>query len=451
MSDHAIDDLVREATRLRYSRRGILKRASALGLAAPAAAAVLARTGAPAAASRRQGPTTLTWFASRDTSGFIPTLVDAFNAQDPNLQISYQEQGATTVDLRDKFSTVAGAQDASVDLISVDVPYVPEFAAAGWTMPLDEFFPAGEREGFYPSAIEGATYDAGEGAQLYAVPWYNNGPGLFYRKDLLDGAGLAPPKTYDELQRIATQLQTPEIAGFVFQASQTEGGAISFLETLWGHGGDVLDAEGNVVLGDGPGVEALQRLIDYVYTAKISPESTLALATAADAQNVFVEGKAVFLRMWMTATSAMDADTAAVKGLWDVTTLPSKDGTQPGPGCLGTWNLGISAFSEQAEPAAEAIRFFTAAEQQTQLYLGNGSLPARPAVFDAPEVTAKYPYVAQLRTTFESLKPRPVTPYYNTISADVLRPNFGAAMARDKEPQQAIDDMVSGIEGVLAG
>lgn len=447
MSDERIDDLVREATRLRYSRRGILKRASALGLAAPAVAAVLAQTGTPAAAARRRAqPVTLTWFASRDTTGYTPTQVEAFNAQNPNIQISYQEQGATTVDLRDKFATVAGAQDASVDLISVDVPYVPEFAAAGWTLPLGDLFPPAERGTFYPSAVAGATYDE----EFSSVPWYNNGPGLFYRKDLLDAAGLQPPKTYDELQQVATQLQTPEMVGFVFQASQTEGGAISFLETLWGHGGDVLDAEGNVVLGDGPGVEALQRLIDYVYTAKISPEATLTMATAADAQNVFVEGRAVFLRMWMTATSAMDAGTAAVKGKWDVTTLPSQDGQQPGPGCLGTWNLGISAFSEKAEAAAEAIRYFTSVEQQTQRYLGNGSLPASPAVFDAPEVTARYPYVTQLRTAFEALKPRPVTPFYNQLSADVIRPNFGAAMTRDKEPAQAIDDMVSGIESVLA-
>jgi multiple sugar transport system substrate-binding protein len=450
MSDERIDALVQEATRLRYSRRGVLKRAAALGLSTTATAAVLARAGTPATAARRQGPVTLNWFAARDQTGYTPTQVQAFNAQNPNIQINYQEQGATTTDLHDKFVTVATAQDASVDLVSMDVPFVPEFAAAGWVQPVEEILPAAEREAFFPGTIEGATYDAGEGGQLYAVPWYNNGPGLFYRKDLLDGAGLQPPKTYDELQQIATQLQTPEISGIVFQASQTEGGLITFLEYLWGHGGDVLDAEGNVVIDDGPGAEALQRLVDFVYTAKIAPEAVLTMATGNDAQNPFIEGRAVFLRMWMTAAGAMDADTSAVKGKWGVTTLPSKDGQQPGPGCLGTWNLGISAFSEQAEAAAEAIRYFTSQEQQTARYLGNGNLPARSAVFDAPEVTARYPYVPTLRSAFEALKPRPVTPYYSQMSSDALQPNFGAAMTRQKEPAQAVADMASGIEQVLS-
>lgn len=451
MNDERIDGLVREATRLRYSRRGVLKRATALGLSAPAVAAVLARTGAPVAAARRQGPTTLTWFANRDTTGYTQTQVDAFNAQNPNLQISYQEQGAVTTDLHDKFVTVATAQDPSVDLVSMDVPFVPEFAAAGWVQPAANLLPEAERAAFFAGTIEGATYDAGEGAELYAVPWYNNGPGLFYRKDLLDGAGLTPPKTYDELQQQAIQLQTPEIAGFIFQAAQREGGVITFLEYLWGHGGDVLGEDGtSVILGEGPGQEALQRLVDYVYAAKISPESTLTLAAPADAENIFVQGKAVFLRSWMTATTALDGEASAVKGLWGVTTLPSKDGAQPGPGCLGTWNIGISAFSEQAEAAAEAIRFLTSQEQQTQRYLVNGNLPARSAVLDAPEVAGKYPYVDTLRSAFEALKPRPVTPFYSQMSAESLQPNYGAAMTRDKEPAQAIADMVSGIETLFA-
>ncbi len=451
MNDERIDALAREAIRLRYSRRGILKRASALGLSS-AAATVLARTAAPApAAARRQEPVTLNWFAARDTSGYTGQQVDAFNAQSPDLQINYQEQGATTSDLRDKFVTVAVAEDPSADLVSMDVPFVPEFAAAGWTIPVEEILPPAERDAFFAGTIAGATYDG----QLYAVPWYNNGPGLFYRKDLLDAAGLQPPRTYDELREQALQLQTPEIAGFVAQLAQTEGGLITFLEFLWGHGGALVAGEGpemTVALGDGDaGTTALQQLFDFVYTDQIIPESALTMMTGADAQNVFVEGNAVFRRMWMTAAEPIGAEGSAVQGLWDVTTLPSATGDEPGPGCLGTWNLGISRFSRYPEESAEAIRWLTSLERQTERYLANGSLPARSAVFDDPEVLAKYPYVPTLRAAFEALRPRPVTPYYGQMSADVLQPNFGQAITRQKDPAQAIADMASGMASVLQG
>ncbi len=438
-----VDALIQESKRLRYSRRTILRRAAALGLSAPALATVLTQV-KPAAA--QSGPATVTWFAARDQSGFTPTQVEAFNAAHPNIQISYQEQGATTTDLHDRFVTVATAQDSSADLISMDVPFVPEFAAAGWTIPVEDVVAENERGEFFGATIEGASYDG----QLYGVPWYNNGPGLFYRKDLLEGASLQPPKTYDELLAASKQLQTPEVSGFIFQAAQTEGGMISWLEYLWGYGGSLVDDEGNITVDEGTaGVDALQRLINFIYTDKISPESCLTMQTGGDAESVFLAGNAVFLRMWMTSASAMEGANSQVKGKWDVTTLPSQTGEQPGPGCLGTWNLGISAFSQRQEETREAIRWFTSLEQQTARYLGNGNLPARSAVFDNPEVKAKYTYVDRLRPAFEALRPRPVTPFYSQMSADALQPNFSAAMTRQKEPQQAIDDMAEALRQIV--
>src|SRR5215217_7087927 len=57
-SNAQIDALVHESTRLRYSRRTILRRATALGLSAPAFASVLAEV-QPAAAQSE--PVTVTW------------------------------------------------------------------------------------------------------------------------------------------------------------------------------------------------------------------------------------------------------------------------------------------------------------------------------------------------------------------------------------------------------
>src|SRR5437763_4551242 len=169
--------------------------------AAPAATtAPAAPAAAPAAttAPAQQGTgtaTTVVWFASRDTTGYTPKQVEAFNKANKSIQIDYQEQGAVTTDLHDKFVTVAGAKDPSVDIISMDVPFVPEFAAAGWTIPVDDVLPKDEQAKFFQGTLHGATYSG----KLWGVPWYNNGPGLYYRKDLFGSKGLKAPKTYDDL------------------------------------------------------------------------------------------------------------------------------------------------------------------------------------------------------------------------------------------------------------
>lgn len=425
---------------------------TASSAAPPTATTASAASASPASAAPTAAKTgnavTINWFASRDSTGYAAKQAEAFNAQNPNIQINYQEQGATTTDLHDKFVTVATAKDSSADLLSMDVPFVPEFGAAGWTIPVDDFVSADEKAKFFKGPIDGATYDG----KLFAVPWFNNGPGLFYRKDLLDAAGLQPPKTYDELLAQSKKLATGDMSGFIFQASQSEGGIIIWLEYLWGYGGDLLDDKFNVIVDQGSlGVDALKKLVDYIYTDKISPESTLTMKTTRDATTPFTDGKAVFLRNWMTETSAMEADASKVKGKWDVTTLPSKDGSKPGPGCLGTWNLGISAFSKHQKEAAEAIKFLTSLDQGTKNYLNAGKLPARPAVFDDPAVTKKYPFAAKLRPSFENLKPRPVTPYYSQMSAEALQPNYGAVMSRSKAPEQAIKDMADKMRQVLKG
>ncbi len=410
--------------------------------AKPAAATGAAPTAAPKTGSGVQ----VTWFAARDTTGYTQKQVDAFNALNKGVTISYQEQGATTTDLHDKFVTVASAKDPSADLVSMDVPYVPEFAAAGWTIAVDNLLSKDEQAKFFKGTIDGATYNG----KLFALPWYNNGPGLFYRKDLLDGAGLKPPKTYDELLEQSKKLQTADVSGFIFQASQTEGGIIIWLEYLWGYGGAIVDDKLNIVVDKTPaGVDAMKRLISFVYTDKISPEATLTMKLSADAQNPFLEGKAVFLRLWITSAQAFESDASKVKGKWSVVPLPSQDGKAAGPGCLGTWNLGGSNFSKHQKESTDVLTYLTSQDEQTKRYLANGNIPARSAVFDDSAVKAKYTYVDLLKPAFESLKPRPVTPYYGQMSADAIQPNFGAAMTRQKQPDQAIKDMADKLRAIV--
>lgn len=411
------------------------------------AAAAPAPTTAPAAAAQ---PAKITWFAGRDTTGFSPKQVEEFNkSTNGKITIDYQEQGQQTSDLRDKFILVANAKDPAADLLSMDVPFVPEFAAAGWTLDMDKVLLPDEKAKFFKGTLDGATF----GGKLYAVPWYNNGPGLYYRKDLLDQGGFkAPPKSYDELLEQAKKLQAADIAGFSAQMSQTEGGIITWFEYLWGHGGDLMDDKLEVTLDKGTaGVDSFKRLLSFMYSDKILPEGALGYKTGADAQNPFIEGKAVFLRQWTSGLTQNDRDDSKIKGKWDVVPLPSLKGDKAGPGCLGTWNLGISKFSKNPDATGEAVKWFTSPAQQKARYLAMGVPPCRPAVFDDADVKAKYAFAEKLKGTFESLKPRPVTPFYGQMSANVIQPVFGKVTTKAVTPEEGIKEMADGMRKIMKG
>jgi multiple sugar transport system substrate-binding protein len=329
----------------------------------------------------------------------------------------------------------------------MDVPYVPEFAAAGWTIAVDEILPKDEQAKFSQGTLNGATYQG----KLGGVPWYNNGPGLYYRKDLLDAKGLKAPKTYDELLSAAKALQTADIAGFALQLPQNEGGIINWMEFLWGYGGDLVDDKLNVVVDQGTaGVDGMQKLVDWVYTDKIIPEAALQFKLGADVMNLFRGGKAAMIRLWFSNVGDLYKEDSAIKtNQWDVAPLPSKDGAKSGPGCLGDWNLGVSKFSTKQKEALEAVRILTGFDNQRARFLDGGFLPSRQAVFDDPDIQKKYPYAKSAQTSFNNLKPRPVTPFYPDMSANAIQPAFGQAMARQITPEQAIKQMADKMRQIL--
>ncbi|MSQ42874.1 MAG: ABC transporter substrate-binding protein [Chloroflexi bacterium] len=412
-----------------------------------AAVAPAAPTAAPAPAA---APVKITWFAGRDLTGFSVKQVEEFNKQaGGKITLDYQEQGQQTSDLRDKFILVANAKDPSADVVSMDVPFVPEFAAAGWTLDAEKVLFGDDRTKFYKGTLDGATYLG----KLFAVPWYNNGPGLYYRKDLVEQGGFkGPPKSYDELLEQAKKLRTADIQGFSAQMSQTEGGIITWFEYLWGHGGDLMDEKLEVTLDKGTaGVDSFKRLLAFMYTDKILPEGALGYKTGADAQNPFIEGKSVFLRQWTSGLTQNDRDDSKIKGKWDVVPLPSLKGDKAGAGCLGTWNLGTSKFSKNPDQSGEVIRWFTSQAQQKARYLAMGVPPCRPAVFDDAEVKAKYAFADKLKVTFESLKPRPVTPFYGQMSANVIQPVFGKVTTRAVTPEEGIKEMADGMRKIMKG
>jgi len=421
--------------------------AGAAASAAPTRAATASTAPASAAPGGTGGTTTITWFAARDTTGYTPKQVEVFNAASKTLKIDYQEQGATTTDLHDKFVTVGSARDSSADIVSADVPFVPEFAAAGWTIALDEALPQADRAGFFKGTLDGATYKG----KLYAFPWYNNGPGLYYRKDLFDAKSLKAPKTYDELLAAAKALQTPDLAGFAMQLPQNEGGIINWMEYLWGYGGDLVDDKLEVVLDKGTaGVDSMQKVVDFIYKDKIIPEAALQFKLGADVINLFRSGKASMIRLWFSSVGELYKPDSAIKPeQWAIVPLPSKDGAKPGPGCLGTWNLAVSQFSKKQKEAIEVIKVLTNQENQKQRMLGSGNLAARPAVFDDGEIQAKFPWAKSAQASLDTLKPRPVTPFYPQMSADAIQPAFGQAMAQQIKPDQAIKQMSDKMRTIL--
>jgi multiple sugar transport system substrate-binding protein len=132
----------------------------------------------------------------------------------------------------------------------MDVTWVAKFAAAGWLRDLTNEIPQEQLNEFLPGDIEASRYQG----KLYRVPWRTDAALLFYRKDLLDQAGLQPPETFDQLIQASQQIQGKNGAqwGYVYQGRQYEGVAAMFIEVLEGNGGFWVNPQTNEVGLDRP-------------------------------------------------------------------------------------------------------------------------------------------------------------------------------------------------------
>src|SRR5206468_4283934 len=109
---------------------------------------------------------------------------------------------------------------------------------AGWLLPLEDRLPRAELEALLPAALEAGRFSG----RLYRIPVRTDVGVLYYRRDLLEAAGLRPPQTLDELVDVARRLESPpQRWGFVWQGKQYEGLVCNYLELLRGCGGTWID------------------------------------------------------------------------------------------------------------------------------------------------------------------------------------------------------------------
>ncbi len=324
------------------------------------------------------------------------------------------------------------------DVITMDVIWTAEFAKAGYIVPLDpaEF----QVDALLDRPVKAVTLDG----KLWAVPHRTDAGLLFYRKDLLDRAGLKPPTSWDELARQARMIGAEEhIDGLVGQYDHYEGLTVNAIEAIWGHGGDVVGPGGKVVV-DSPEAKAALRMLAEAVGSDASgwiPRSALGY-NEEKSRAWFQQGSAVFLRNWPYVFKLLGDPKSPVLGKFDVAELP-------GPSALGGWNLGISSCSEHQETAREFIKFITSETNQRRLFEQAGFAPTIAKLYQDPELRQRFPYLDVLQRSIERSRDRPVTRYYDDVSG-AIQEYVSTALAQPERTDAMIDDLARKLTTVLS-
>jgi len=320
----------------------------------------------------------------------------------------------------------AGASDP--DVLQLDVIWTPEFAAAGWILPLDRFQP--ETGAFFSSTIEANRW----GDSLYALPWFADVGMLYWRTDLM----AAPPATFEDLVRQGKRARATKATqyGMVYQGARYEGLITTFVEYLGAYGGRILDGR-RVVVNSEPALRALTQMRDQIYRDGVVPRAVL---TWQEEQTrfAFQNGQAAFMRNWPYAYPLMqDTAESRVAGKFSVAPMPAGPGGSP-TAAVGGAQLAINRRSEHPEAAWALINFLTQPEQMRERATVVGQFPTRTAVYDDPALASGLAVQpATVRRIIEYGVPRPVTPIYTQLS-EILQIHLHRALTRQSEPAEAL-------------
>ncbi|WP_433871658.1 ABC transporter substrate-binding protein [Saccharopolyspora sp. CA-218241] len=281
------------------------------------------------------------------------------------------------------------------DVLMLDNPDLPQFAATQALNPLPELGITGE--GIYPNVLAASTYDG----TLYGIPPTVNTLALYYNADLLEQAGVEPPRTWEELRATAAALTDEQQYGIAFSALAGLEGAYQFLSFLWPNGADERR------LDSPEAVEALQLWVDLVETGSAS--RAVVNWGQSEVRDQFTAG-----RVAMMVNGSWQAPTLReTPGLrWGVVPIPVPHPGAPPATALGGEVLTIPKTTPQRQrAAADLVRCLSSPEAQAAVALAADRVPASPVVAErlreqVPDLRIFYDTVPDARSRTAKLGTR---------------------------------------------
>jgi multiple sugar transport system substrate-binding protein len=242
----------------------------------------------------------------------------------------------------------------------------------------------GGAQAFIPSA-----WNSGVGAdgQVWSIPWLIDSRLMYYRRDILEKAGVDPATAFQTHEALVTTLERLKAAGvetpLVIPTHKTRMSLHSVASWVWGAGGQFLSKDGKRALFAAP--EALAAFRQYFDLGQFLSSQARELDDV-QSDKLFWSGQAAITISgpWLLSEPTADPEAIANTGI----AFP------PGVPFIGGSSLVIWQSSERSRDAVSLVRFLTSQHVQSTYLATVGLLPARQDafvnLFNATNPAAKY-------------------------------------------------------------
>lgn len=315
------------------------------------------------------------------------------------LGVSIRNRALSIDRLREEGLANALARRSRYDIVTANLPWIGEFAEQGVLRPLDDLIAASGMNvsDFHPAGWYGCQW---QGRQ-YGVPIQTTPELLFYRTDIFEDHGLAPPETTEQVLAAAAELHRPQrgLRGIAWNAARGTPMGHTFIQVMAAFGRPVIDLR---AINDGfdardiegeryrPVIDSREGRQTAAYLRELLAYSPLNILSMAWYERIsaYARGEVAMCYGWSQRAPyfELDPESPAYRTTGFLPHPRGPDGRNIAP--VGGYMLGIPAnlAPERLEASWQALQLLTSSEA-IKLYALNGSLVSpRFSVSADPEV-----------------------------------------------------------------
>jgi multiple sugar transport system substrate-binding protein len=290
------------------------------------------------------------------------------------------------------------------DLVWAQEIWMPEYVQAGYLLPMDDYLKdtglTGENfdfADFNENFIKMNTFDG----KIYGLPTFVQTPVMVYNKEMLEKEGLQPPKTPDEVLKVAQHFHDKG-TGIALPARQGIAAVDVFHNLMRSNDGNYFNSEGKLDLATDANIEAAQYYKELTKVAMKGSstwhwdEVNKALQFGQAPIGFSINGLLAFLE---------DPAQSKVAGKVGYSPLPSFK--KP----FGTsifFNWAVTADSKHPKEAFRLAAWLTSTETEKKMGLKDGNISGRKSLFNDQELIAKAPWFSAVGEALVNSQPEPV-------------------------------------------
>ena len=394
-----------------------------------------------AACARDDGTTTIRFWAMGREAEVVAGLLREFEREHPGIRVELQQIPWSAA--HEKLLT-AFAADGLPDVCQLGNTWIAEFATLDALEPVQARVDAS-------SVIGEADYFQGIWATnrvdgvLVGVPWYVDTRLLFYRRDLLEQAGVTtPPRTWAQWEQAMAAVAReagPGRYAMLMPLNEFEPQLSLALQT-----GDPLlrDDNGRGNFRSAGFARALAFYANVFEQGWAPPVSETQVSNAWDE---FFRGTYAFYLSgpWNIREFRRRAP-PELADQWGTMPLPGPDG--PGAGIAGGTSLVIPRGGAHADAAWLLVEYLSRPGVQREFHARSGNLPPRRSTWEHPDLAGD-PLAAAFRDQLERVAPTPKVLEWERIAQELRL--VTERVVRGGLPQdQAVRELDASVDGILA-